>query len=80
MAKSFSVLSQIHVKRFAMRTWTFRAAHRTEARGSVCALKDATLIGATDQRTTSGPADPILRARGRRHDRTRDQRNAENNP
>jgi len=28
LAKSFSVLSQIHVKRFAMRTWTFRAAHR----------------------------------------------------
>jgi len=30
-----------------------------------------------DQRTTSGPADSILRAKGRRHDRTHDQRNAE---
>jgi hypothetical protein len=35
------------------------------------------MIGATDQRTTSGPADPILRVKGRRHDRTHDQRNAE---
>ena len=35
------------------------------------------MMGATDQRTTSGPADPILRVKGRRHDRTHDQRNAE---
>ena len=34
------------------------------------------MIGATDQRTTSGPADSILRAKGRRHDRTHDPRNA----
>jgi hypothetical protein len=34
-----------------------------EARGSVCAVKRAHVIGATDQRTTSGPADPILRAK-----------------
>jgi hypothetical protein len=51
-----------------------------EARGIVCAEKRANVIGATDQRTTSGPAEPILRAKGRRHDRTHDQRNAENNP
>jgi hypothetical protein len=51
-----------------------------EARGIVCAEKRANVIGATDQRTTSGPAEPILRAKGRRHDRTYDQRNAENNP
>jgi hypothetical protein len=31
-----------------------------EARGIVCAVKRADVIGATDQRTTSGPADPIL--------------------
>jgi transposase-like protein len=35
---------------------------------------------ATDQRTTSGLADSILRAKGRRHDRTHDQRNAEKSP
>ena len=34
-----------------------------EARGFVCALKRAHAIGATDQRTTSGPADPIVRAK-----------------
>ena len=32
------------------------------------------------RRTTSGPADQILRAKGRRHDRTHDQRNAEKSP
>ena len=36
--------------------------------------KRANLMRATDQRTTSGPADPILRAKGRRHDRTQDPR------
>jgi hypothetical protein len=34
-----------------------------EARGVVCAVTRARVIGATDQRTTSGPADPILRER-----------------
>ena len=48
-----------------------------EARDIVCAVKRAALIGAKDQRTTSGPADSILRVKGRRHDRTHDQRNAE---
>jgi hypothetical protein len=46
-------------------------------RGIVCATKRANVIEATDQRTTSGPADSILRARGRRHDRTHHQRIAE---
>jgi hypothetical protein len=43
-------------------------------------LKRAPVIEATDQRTTSGPTEPILRAKGRRHDRTHDPRNAKNNP
>jgi hypothetical protein len=47
-----------------------------EARGGVGAIKRAALIGVTDQRTTSGPVDQILRAQGRRQDRTHDQRNA----
>jgi hypothetical protein len=34
-----------------------------EARGIVRAVKRANVIGAKDQRTTSGPADPILRKR-----------------
>src|SRR5208282_3447425 len=49
-----------------------------EASGLVCAVKRGGLIRAKDQRTTSGPADTILRAKGRRHDRTHDLRNAEN--
>ncbi len=48
-----------------------------QAGGFVCAVKRARVIGAKDQRTTSGPADSILRVKGRRHDRTHDQRNAE---
>ena len=39
-------------------------------------VKRADVIGAKDQRTTSGPAVSILRLKGRRHDRTHDQRNA----
>jgi hypothetical protein len=54
-----------------------RKAVDPEARGFVCAVKRAAVIGAKDQRTTSGPADSILHAKGRRHDRTHDQRNAE---
>ena len=56
----------------------FRELANQLARG--CAVKRANVIGATDQRTTSGPADSIPRAKGRRHDRTHDLRNAENNP
>ena len=51
-----------------------------QARGVVCAVKRAGVIGATDQRTTSGPADQFFATQGRRHDRTHDQRDAENSP
>jgi hypothetical protein len=34
-----------------------------QAGGFVCAVKRARVIGAKDQRTTSGPADSILRVK-----------------
>ena len=45
-----------------------RARFDPKARGIDCAVKRDNVIGAKDQRTTSGPA-----STGRRHDRTHDQ-------